>query len=328
MQYALMRGWTYTAEDDSLVGRWQGEPFGRGDHQRARERAHRQRVAAARSPRSTTPTRRSRPTRRATAARPRTTGPCARCRCRPGSASCRWCRSRSSSGWPAPSGLMQDIDLESEDFNRRYRVTAGNPKFATDVLPPRTMEYLLTVDIGGWRICGGDIAGLPGGPARPAGGGQDGRRARTGARRRTRVRLEGHGRPGNRIQSADHDRALDRHRDRRRAGDRCRRLVQPVRPPAQPGAGVVAAGRRRADPAPRPGPEPRRDGQGLRHPRARGLRGGDRGPGRGGRARRDARPSRPSRRTSWARRSAGCSPSPRPTRTSRRAPTSSSCSAS
>jgi hypothetical protein len=36
-----------------------------------------------------------------------------------------------------------DVELESEDFNRHYRVSARNPKFAYDVLNPRTMEALL-----------------------------------------------------------------------------------------------------------------------------------------------------------------------------------------
>jgi hypothetical protein len=38
---------------------------------------------------------------------------------------------------------MGDVELESEDFNRRFRVKAHNPKFAYDVLSPRTMEALL-----------------------------------------------------------------------------------------------------------------------------------------------------------------------------------------
>ena len=40
-------------------------------------------------------------------------------------------------------GVSSDLELESEDFNRRYRVRARNAKLASDVLPPRTMEYLV-----------------------------------------------------------------------------------------------------------------------------------------------------------------------------------------
>lgn len=37
----------------------------------------------------------------------------------------------------------QDIELESEDFNRVYRVRSDDPKFAYDLLNARTMEVLL-----------------------------------------------------------------------------------------------------------------------------------------------------------------------------------------
>ena len=105
-------------------------------------------------------------------------------------------------------------------------------------------------------------------------------------------------------------------------------VLQPLRLAAEPGAGVLAADRRRAQAAARPDPQPRRDRQGLRDPRARGLRRRDRGPAPPPRRPVRRRPSRRSRKACSDRRWAGCSRSPRPTRTSRRAPTSSSCSAS
>ena len=37
----------------------------------------------------------------------------------------------------------RDIELESEDFNRAFTVTCPDRKFASDVLHPRMMEYLL-----------------------------------------------------------------------------------------------------------------------------------------------------------------------------------------
>jgi len=52
---------------------------------------------------------------------------------------------------------MQDIELESEDFNRRYRVRSDNTKFACDVLTPRTMEYLLRGPATAWRTEGTDV---------------------------------------------------------------------------------------------------------------------------------------------------------------------------
>ena len=55
--------------------------------------------------------------------------------------------------------LGHDIQLESEDFNRRYRVKADVPKFAYDVLTARTMQMLLArppVSLhfeGSWLVC-------------------------------------------------------------------------------------------------------------------------------------------------------------------------------
>jgi hypothetical protein len=51
----------------------------------------------------------------------------------------------------------QDIELESEDFNRRYRVNADDPRFAYAVLTPRTMDTLLQGDPVAFRIEGSDI---------------------------------------------------------------------------------------------------------------------------------------------------------------------------
>ncbi|MBV9096974.1 MAG: hypothetical protein JO079_02850 [Frankiaceae bacterium] len=47
---------------------------------------------------------------------------------------------------------MADIDLASEDFNRAFRVNCPDPKFASDALPPRTMELLLSRTHFCWRI--------------------------------------------------------------------------------------------------------------------------------------------------------------------------------
>ena len=105
---------------------------------------------------------------------------------------------------------------------------------------------------------------------------------------------------------------------------RARRALQRARPQAQPRRERVGAGRRAAEAAARPDPEPRRDGEGLRGARARDVRRGDAGA--------HARPSRRRGRRSRAqaenvahrRRSAGSSPSPRPTRSCARPRTSSS----
>jgi hypothetical protein len=51
----------------------------------------------------------------------------------------------------------KDIELESEDFNRRFSVQCLDAKFASDVLPPRTMEALLAHRPLHFRIAGRDV---------------------------------------------------------------------------------------------------------------------------------------------------------------------------
>lgn len=63
---------------------------------------------------------------------------------------------------------MKDLELESEDFNRRYRVRADNPKFAYDVLSPRTMEGLLARPALNIRLSGTDAVSWDDGRHEPA----------------------------------------------------------------------------------------------------------------------------------------------------------------
>ena len=49
-----------------------------------------------------------------------------------------------------------DVQLESEEFNRAYRVISENRRFATDVLHPRTMQFLLTHG-DGFRLVDGQM---------------------------------------------------------------------------------------------------------------------------------------------------------------------------
>ena len=50
-----------------------------------------------------------------------------------------------------------DIELESEDFNRRFHVECPDPKFASDALPPRSMQALLARTSLHFRINGRDV---------------------------------------------------------------------------------------------------------------------------------------------------------------------------
>ena len=63
---------------------------------------------------------------------------------------------------------LDDIELESEDFNRRFRVRAQDRKFACDVLGPRTMAMLLSRPALSWRIEGTDILAWQDGRLTPA----------------------------------------------------------------------------------------------------------------------------------------------------------------
>ena len=51
---------------------------------------------------------------------------------------------------------LADIDLESEAFNRAFRVRCPSPKFAHDVLTPRTMQALLSIAPVEFRFAGRD----------------------------------------------------------------------------------------------------------------------------------------------------------------------------
>ncbi len=64
--------------------------------------------------------------------------------------------------------LNRDIELESEEFNRAFTVTSPDRKFASDVLHPRAMEYLLTVRDLAWRTTNGSILTIESGRHEPA----------------------------------------------------------------------------------------------------------------------------------------------------------------
>lgn len=167
LQFVLMRGWTYAGEDPSLVDRWPGEPFGRGDRRRARNV-----LTGTESGRPFTAFDYSFQTHSTDSKGHRTT------------TTHNWTVvAVPMPGWlggvqvvpesvfdrvAGAVGLMQDIDLESEDFNRRFRVSASSPKLASDILTPRTMEYLLAMDAEAWRTCGSDIVGFGQGRLDPA----------------------------------------------------------------------------------------------------------------------------------------------------------------
>jgi len=47
---------------------------------------------------------------------------------------------------------FDDIDFESEEFSRRFYVTAADRKFAYDLIHPKMMEYLMAVPAIDWQL--------------------------------------------------------------------------------------------------------------------------------------------------------------------------------
>ena len=152
--FALSKGWTYTARDDDWTYRFVGDPFGKGDDRRATNvLVGRQgdRDVVAFDYQYETSTTDSKGHRRTTTHRYSV------------------CALRLPTALPGlelgPESVLtrlagavgfDDVELESEDFNRHYRVSARNAKFAYDVLHPRTMEALLARPARCMRIVGVD----------------------------------------------------------------------------------------------------------------------------------------------------------------------------
>ncbi|MGN6252735.1 MAG: DUF3137 domain-containing protein [Marmoricola sp.] len=163
---AAARGWTYTRRDDAWVGRFGGRPFGAGHGRRAENVLsgdHDGRPFAAfdysyRTTETTTDAQGHASTHERTH---------------------RFSVTAVQVGGDvpglhvAPEGFLSravgrltnsDIEIESEDFNRAFRVTCSDRKFASDVLHPRLVETLLAGhrDLD-WRFDGGWLLTVDGG---------------------------------------------------------------------------------------------------------------------------------------------------------------------
>ncbi len=166
MSFCRSQGWTYEQTEPSLVTRWQGTPFGRGENQRVKDV-----VRGVRDQRPFTAFNYSYVERRSDG--------------KGGSETTTYQFAVVALGLPAflPAvevvpdnlltraaaavGLSPGIELESEDFNRKFRVTARDPKFASDILSPRTMEQLLRSPARAWRIEGTDLVSWDNGRVKP-----------------------------------------------------------------------------------------------------------------------------------------------------------------
>jgi len=155
LQWAAANNWSFAASDDTWCNRWQGDPFGEGSNRQARNVLTGQwkgRQFASFDYSYETHTSDGRGGQRTethyyavTAVNLPTYLP--RLQVTPENLLTRLGNALG----------LSDIELESEDFNRAFRVHANDAKFASDVLTPRTMQMLLSRPRFSWRIEGVDI---------------------------------------------------------------------------------------------------------------------------------------------------------------------------
>jgi hypothetical protein len=165
--FATRRGWRYVGEDRSLAQRFDGTPFGRGDRRRARNvltgtetgRPFTAFDYSYETHRTDSKGHRSTQTHRFAVCAVPLPAPVGMLEVAP-----EGVLSRAAGA----VGLVQDIDLESEGFNRRFSVRAADRKLASDVLTPRTMQYLESVRPAAWRLQGAHIVSWRSGRLDPA----------------------------------------------------------------------------------------------------------------------------------------------------------------
>jgi len=165
--WAASRGFTYTAEDDSLTDRFDGTPFGNGDHRRAQNV-----VSGQHEGRPIIAFDYSYETHSTDSDGDRTTE------------THRF--NVISIGLPAGLPTLQvtregvmaklgravgihDIEFENEDFNRRFNISCKDRKLASDLLHPRMMQFLLDAEGPAWRIERSDLMCWDSGRIEPAG---------------------------------------------------------------------------------------------------------------------------------------------------------------
>jgi hypothetical protein len=166
MMWATNSGFSYVVEDDSWCERWRAAPFGEGDHRKASnvvtgtlsnktfaafDYSYQTHSSDGRGGRSTT-------THRYVVTSLQLPTSLPQLQVTPESLVTRLGNALG----------LDDIELESEDFNRRFRVHARDRKFACDVLTPRTMQLLLSRPALSWRIDGSDVVAWQDGRLSPA----------------------------------------------------------------------------------------------------------------------------------------------------------------
>lgn len=165
--WCTQHGWTYQRGDDALSARWSGNPFGTGQRRRA-ENVIRGAVGSRPAvafdysfQTSSTDSKGNRSTRthRYAVVAVGLPVPLPRLEVTPDNI---FKRAASAIGLGA-----EDIHLESDEFNRRFRVTCSDRKFAFDVLHPRLMQMLLNAPAAAWRFEGVEVVSWEDGRLRP-----------------------------------------------------------------------------------------------------------------------------------------------------------------
>lgn len=134
--FAAGIGWTYLERAPQLVGRWRGQPFHLGHSRRATHLVtgeHRGRAAAVFEYQYTTGSGKNRTTTTLTVTMLRL----------PGFLPDLEITNEGVGAKIAKAFGGQDIQFESEEFNRRWRVEAAVRKTAHDIVHPRFMELMV-----------------------------------------------------------------------------------------------------------------------------------------------------------------------------------------
>ncbi len=167
LTWCAQHGWSYVGAEDSLASRWSGTPFGTGERRRVRnvmrgsvgdrpalafDYSYVTSSTDAKGSRSTS-------THRFAVVAVGLPVPLPRLEVTPDNI---FRRAASAIGLGA-----EDIHLESEEFNRRFRVTCPDRKFAFDVLHPRLMQMLLHAPALAWRFDGAELLSWEDGRIQP-----------------------------------------------------------------------------------------------------------------------------------------------------------------
>jgi hypothetical protein len=163
--FAAAQGWSSIDEAPGFESRWDGDPFGNGDHRRTNNALRGpyegfDMIAFEYSYQTHTQTKNGRSTQTHSF-----------------SVVALLTQTRLPGLSVSPEGGISrmfgklfntDIQLESEEFNRAFTVTSDDRKLASAILHPRTMEGLLAYRDVDWDIRGGDFVSVDGGNLDPA----------------------------------------------------------------------------------------------------------------------------------------------------------------